>query len=50
MDAREAIAKVRTALVEVQTSGQEVVAVPALLEFLRAVEQEAPLDSETSKL
>ena len=50
MDVREAIAKVRTALVEVQTSGQQVVAIPALLDFLQAVEQEAPLDSETRKL
>jgi hypothetical protein len=50
MDAREAIAKVREALTEVQTSGQQVVPIPALLEFLRAVEQEAPLDAETRKL
>jgi hypothetical protein len=50
MDLREAIAKIRVALVQVQTSGQQVVAIPALLDFLRAVEQEAPLDSEIRKL
>jgi len=50
MDAREAIAKIRTTLVEVWESGQQAVAIPALLDFLRAVEQESPLDSETRKL
>lgn len=50
MDVREATAKIRTALVKVQESGQQVVAIPALLQFLRAVEQEAPLDLETRKL
>jgi hypothetical protein len=50
MNVQQAIAKIRNALVQVQESGQQVVAIPPLLEFLRAVEQEAPLDSETKKL
>lgn len=50
MDIREAIGRIRTAVIQVQQSGQQFIAVESLLEFMRAVELDAPLESETRKL
>lgn len=50
MDVREAIGRIRAAVIQVQQSGQQFVAITPLLEFLQSVELQAPLDSETRKL
>jgi hypothetical protein len=50
MDVREAVGRIRDAVIQVQQSGQQFVAISPLLEFLQSVELQAPLDSETRKL
>jgi hypothetical protein len=42
VDTKETIATIRAALNEVQKNGQELVSVPALLEYLSNIEARAP--------
>lgn len=50
MEGREVIEELRSALIQLQESGRQEVAIPALLTFLRAVEQDALPAAETTKL
>ncbi len=50
MDTKETIATIRAALNEVQKNGQELVSVPALLEYLSNLEARAPEGTELRKL
>jgi hypothetical protein len=50
VDTKETIAKIRAALNEVQKNGQELVSVPALLEYLSNLEANAPEAAELRKL
>lgn len=50
MDTKETIATIRAALNEVQKNGQELVSVPALLEYLSKLEAHAPEGVELRKL
>ena len=50
MDTKETIATIRAALNEVQKIGQELVSVPALLEYLSNLEARAPEAAELRKL
>lgn len=45
MDAREAIKRIRTAVIQEQQSGQQSIAVESLLEFMNAMELDTPLES-----